>query len=370
MQPTISQSPITGNFVEGTDNLYRLERDIELGGVGLSDPSQGLEVKYWTVETDGTDITIYADDVPPVVVYTGVNITEVNLAFDSNMNYFVAFVEGNQAKYKWFDSVLGDFTVTSLGATDTTPRCTLDDKRAFNPDKDIILAYVRSDVLYARYQGDRYGIEYTLANLPTNHKLLKIGINDKGRLQYQTSNKLNFATPQANFIRPDRYLSVRFFCSVHDFNEQDNIVFTLGDGVIQVGYKNNTLYVRNPLGTELPVLTPKQGFRTDSTFLICLNLERTTTNYRLCTFNESNIQIITRIVQPLRSQFHTYNLNLNEANGGRDQDYTFDTLNQTAWLGAPVTMTGTESFTIDELKFGSAPLTESDLNSIIVAKGF
>lgn len=182
--PTISSTPYPSAFVDAKANTVSPLVDYETGGVALQDPSEGLMVQTWTCRTDGSDITIEADNSPAQVVYNGTNITEVSLAFDSNMNYFVAFVEGAQAKFKWYDSTISDFTVTSLGTTDINPRCTMDDKRAFNNSgRSIILCYLRNGNLYARYQNDRYSNEFDLRSTGWS-ELIKIGMGTNLRLLY------------------------------------------------------------------------------------------------------------------------------------------------------------------------------------------
>ena len=135
----------------------------EIGGVALSDPSQGLQVKIWRGQLDGNNIVLSAEGVTPTTVVTDTDITEFQFTFDQNMQPFVAYVAGGAAKYLWYDTQLEDFRTTVLGADHITPRCAMDDKRRTqNAANDIILAYVRNNNLYFRAQRDRYTIEYLL----------------------------------------------------------------------------------------------------------------------------------------------------------------------------------------------------------------
>lgn len=160
--------------------------DYEDGGIALNDPSRGLQFQVWEAYLQNNNIVLEAPGYPPTVVYTGAAaITEVSLAFDQNMRPTIAFVEGGQAKLRWFDSVPGQQVVTVLDANVVNPRVTLDDKHPLGvPDSDVILAYLRLGGLYFRAQRDRYGVEYPLqAEAPA--ELIKIGLSDQYRLQFE-----------------------------------------------------------------------------------------------------------------------------------------------------------------------------------------
>lgn len=155
------------------------------GGAEIGDASQGFLSKIWTLTTDGTAVTISAPSVAPVVVFSGAGITEVSLAFDQGMNPTIAFVDGTGAKLRWFDSLISDYTITTLPAGSETPRVCLDDIRETQQAaSDIILAYVRGGSLYFRAQRDRFGVEYPLASgLAT--KLRSVNMNTGLRLQFE-----------------------------------------------------------------------------------------------------------------------------------------------------------------------------------------
>ena len=181
-----------------TDNLTSYED----GGIGIQDPSQGLQVQTWTLTSDSQGVYLSAPNTPKTRLFTlgdigaargkipGTPITEVSLAFDQNMRPFVAFVADALAGFWWFNSQTNTMTFTDL-ATDVagnkalTPRCCLDDKRPRESgNSDIILAYVRANVLYFRMQRDRYGVEYQLMD-NAFFTLDQVGMNRKGRLQFR-----------------------------------------------------------------------------------------------------------------------------------------------------------------------------------------
>ena len=191
--------------------------DRELGGVALSDSSQGLQVKPWTARYIDGDITIEAEDVPAVtwLTVTGL-ISSISLAFDQNMQpvvswflskddgavpfllsdgepFFVTEGEflvlggsaGTPYSYmRWFDTAANDYVTTEyVGAS--SPRVTLDDKRAMSiASNDVILTYIRNKNLYFRAQRDRFTIEYLLIQ-NISGTIRRFGMNTVLRLQWE-----------------------------------------------------------------------------------------------------------------------------------------------------------------------------------------
>jgi len=155
------------------------------GGVALNDASQGLDVRTWVCRTDGTAVTLEAAGVPATTLFTGTGITEVSLAFDQNMNPFVAFVDSSGPRFRWFDPVVSQYVITALPAGSTNPRACLDDNRGTqSAASDVIIAYVRAAVLHFRAQRDRYLVEYTLST-GLFRPLRAVGMNRGLRLQFQ-----------------------------------------------------------------------------------------------------------------------------------------------------------------------------------------
>lgn len=166
----------------------------ELGGVGLNDTSEGLRYQTWTLRYAPAtgEVKIEADNTLPTVLFTESGITEIDLAFDQNMNPFVCYMKGGQGYFWWFDTDVSGTVTTALPADSTTPRCCgADDKRETQTDaSDIILCYVNGGALKMRKQRDRYTVEYVLDN-PFLHPvyelpavLKKVGMNKVNRLQW------------------------------------------------------------------------------------------------------------------------------------------------------------------------------------------
>ena len=167
--------------------------DLELGGVGIQDPSQGLEVQTWRAEYYNKKVYVTAPDgLGRKFLFERSGIREISLAFDSNMAPFIAYMVevGGDVQYEswfyWFDPISAAFIHTKLPDYSRYPKCCLDDKRAFiqNGNRDVILAYMRGDTLYCREQKDRYSIEKFLWT-GFRARLNKVGMNIHNRLQWQ-----------------------------------------------------------------------------------------------------------------------------------------------------------------------------------------
>lgn len=163
--------------------------DYELGGRALNDASEGLQVHTWTASFDSIsagNVSLAAPGFPETVIFTAPGITEISLAFDQNMRPFFAYVQDGQAKFRWYDTVVGTNVITNLNVADQWPRCCMDDKRDMQTSQgtnDIILAYVRAGNLYYRQQRDRFEVEYLLYTGVVG-RLVRVGKNIFNRLQF------------------------------------------------------------------------------------------------------------------------------------------------------------------------------------------
>ena len=183
---------ITDHWLEPDDRENYLLLDYEQGGIALNDPTQGLRVQAWTLTYAplSADMIIKDEALNATVLFNRPSITQISLAFDQNMNPFVAFTEDDAGTaepwFWWFDTDLADTVFTPLPAGAVNPVCCLDDKRETQTfSSDIILAYVLNDNLYFRAQRDRYTVEYLYYfGLPENTICKRVGMNKKNRLQF------------------------------------------------------------------------------------------------------------------------------------------------------------------------------------------
>ena len=169
--------------------------DYQLGGIGLSDPSQGLQVQTWTAEIIGegtsTSVQISAPNTIPVILFSLSNLSWVRLAFDQNMHPVVAYQYLSGSGFWWFDPTIPGTTFFALPAGSTYPCCSLDDKRPLSTNlgtSDVIVAYLNSTNLLYRQERDRYANEYVLATSLTSYiaapLLNKIGMDSTLRLLF------------------------------------------------------------------------------------------------------------------------------------------------------------------------------------------
>jgi hypothetical protein len=190
----LSSLLISDHFLVPDDLVTYPLMVFELGGIGLNDPTEGLRVQTWTLRyfPASGDMVISADNTSPTVLFNRPDVTEIDLAFDQNMNPFVCFVQDGTARFWWFNTDTAQTEFTDLPANSLTPRCCgADDKRETQTiASDIILCYVNNGALKMRMQRDRYIQEYTLQS-PFLHPVYelpavikKVGMNQKNRLQW------------------------------------------------------------------------------------------------------------------------------------------------------------------------------------------
>lgn len=188
IQPAIISAYLPPDNVEPTD----LE-DWEMGGVGLSDPSEGMQVQVWHLLVHGTGLTtsvwVDAPNTPPTQIFALADITWARLAFDQNMHPVISFMAAGLPGFYWWDPTIPGTTTTYLPSTVYRPCVTLDDKRAQQinlGNADVVMAYINLSNLCYRLQRDRYGTEYVwLANITTlisNPFVNRIGMTEGLRL--------------------------------------------------------------------------------------------------------------------------------------------------------------------------------------------
>jgi len=197
--PSNPPMPDTFEYLQygGIENATFTE-DYELGGVALSDSSQGQQVRVWKVRISegGKYILLGAEGVPEILKYEAAafgTLTEVSLAFDQNMKPTIAFVEAGQAKFLWYDSAVEAEVITTLATDVKNPRVSLDEKRPdFGTTNDVILSYLienadhTSQNLYVRVGRDRYTVEYLIqSGVSINNILWKTGMNLSFRFQWE-----------------------------------------------------------------------------------------------------------------------------------------------------------------------------------------
>lgn len=204
----LSSTPVTGAGI----NPYtgRLDVSQHWGPVALQDPSQGLAVRLWTARAVESTVLISADGVAEAVLYThGTKVKAVSLAFNQGGDPHITFIDDTGAAWlRWYDASMPGMAVSALPADHLYPLLTFDDSRQFNvAQSDVVLSYVRANVLRYRLQRDRFDVEYTPPigaggsplNVP-NKPLLHVSMNTKMRLQWTFLNTDNWAMNPAHVL--------------------------------------------------------------------------------------------------------------------------------------------------------------------------
>ena len=160
--------------------------DWEYGGIALNDPSQGLLYQVWQLrlDEDTGDVFISAPNHPESLLFNQPDTSEISLAFDQNMNPFVAYVCLGQAGYWWFDPFTSQMEFVTMDPGVGSPKCCMDDKRALaTADSDILLGYVEGGDLYYREQRDRFLVPYLL-KVGVTGQVLQVGMARNLRVDF------------------------------------------------------------------------------------------------------------------------------------------------------------------------------------------
>lgn len=200
--PTRTQLNLKAEFLY-PDSIVRSPRqDYEYGGAGIGDTSKGHNFQWWAamiergapIIQDGQvtgqeddKIIIRSQDGQTLEFYQGQNITEVALAFDSNMNPHVAWTEDSLGKFRWYDLSINDYRVSEYpGAMNL--RLALDDKRSTQSNKrDILLSYIDNNSdLYVRVQRENYATAHLMGRFePQGGRLMRVGMTKEMTFQWE-----------------------------------------------------------------------------------------------------------------------------------------------------------------------------------------
>lgn len=182
------------------DDLGRPTRtiDYELGGIEISDTSQGLQAQQWRLRLDGTAVKIgkYPNGTE-TTIFSEAGITQLTLAFDQNGAATVGYMAFGIPKLRWFDSSIGGIATTVLTAGAASLFLTLDDKRDGQAaQSDMLLFYIRGNRLCYTQQRDRFLIERTLRWLAgPNVSITNAGMSVSNRLQIELDGADNTLDP-------------------------------------------------------------------------------------------------------------------------------------------------------------------------------
>lgn len=188
-QPVVSEIKFPDKLPQYPDDAAGLLFDREHGGIALNDPSMGLHYQAWNVSYVADEVIVTAETTAVATpAFTLPGITELSLAFDQNMNGFIAYVAGGVSWYFWYDPISLQYEHVQMAAGVTRPRCGMDDKRLQMVDRsDILLGYMLGGSLYYRQERDRYTIERLLHDSPVGEfHQVSMGINNRIHYSFWT----------------------------------------------------------------------------------------------------------------------------------------------------------------------------------------
>lgn len=160
----------------------------ERGGIALNDPSQGLDVQNWRLESDGSMVRLFSELGSPIDLFPDSGIRQLSLSFDQNMRKVVA-VEYNSGGVDliWYDTSVASEETTGFSGI-RSPVVSLDDKReSQSGTSDVIFGYIRNSdhMLCYRQQRERFTVEHELIQLGPGSRLRNLGMTTKLRMQFE-----------------------------------------------------------------------------------------------------------------------------------------------------------------------------------------
>jgi len=192
-QGRMSTVPVISPFIPPDDRDSTLLEDYERGPIALSDTSEGLEYQTWKLTYTPNNFTLTSETtMETVVVWQAPSVTQCTFAFDQNANIALSYMQAGIAKLYWYDTLAGEYVVTTSATGIVSPAVTLDDKRETQvAASDVLLFYTRpqgdgTSNLYMRRQRDRYTIE-TLMQEDVWPYIWKLGMNTGLRVQLVNS---------------------------------------------------------------------------------------------------------------------------------------------------------------------------------------
>lgn len=196
------QTPVDAWLSPDVVGRPSLVEDYEEGGVGLNDPSQGLQVQDWYFYLVGNAVT--ADGTTLITV---AGITELSGSFDQNMNPTIAYVATGQAYLYWYETATEMQITTTLAADVRSPFVTMDDKRGPATTiniNDVLLFYIRGTSLYYRQQRESYDTERLLyEGVTADQVILRAGMSVGLRMQVELGPLPDPEPPGPPLINPD-----------------------------------------------------------------------------------------------------------------------------------------------------------------------
>ena len=175
-------------YIEPDDLPFKRLVSHERGGIALNDPSQGLNVQNWRLESDGSMVRLFSEFGSPIELFPDSGIRQLSLTFDQNMRTVIAveYISGG-IDLIWYDALAASEETTFFPDI-RTPVVSLDDKReSQSGTSDVIFGYVRNsdNMLCYRQQRERFMVENELVQLAPRSRLRNLGMTEQMRMQFE-----------------------------------------------------------------------------------------------------------------------------------------------------------------------------------------
>ena len=172
-------------LIQKPDTEFTRTEGYEYGPSTLYDTNSELNVALWKYFYSNNTVYMAKDGTGDIIqIDTVIGATDLSVCFNQSAQPIIAYMTNGITYLKWFDTNTQEYVVTDLGQGLSSPRVLLDIKDKKSSQSDVILFYFRNNqTLCARYQRDRFSIEYVLKST-SPHKILRVGMNKINRIQF------------------------------------------------------------------------------------------------------------------------------------------------------------------------------------------
>lgn len=172
-------------LIDKPDAEFTRTEGYEYGPLDLFNTQSELNAVLWKYMYRDDDVLMLKEGHDlEIKIDTVVGATDLSVCFNQSAQPVIAYMASGLTFLKWFDTNIQEYVVTELGAGLSSPRVLLDIKDKKSSQSDVILFYFRNNqTLCARYQRDRYSIEYVLKST-SPHRILRVGMNKINRIQF------------------------------------------------------------------------------------------------------------------------------------------------------------------------------------------
>lgn len=167
------------------DSEFTRTEGYEYGPLAPYNTESELDAVVWKYTYKNNTVFIQRDGEETKIEIDTINdATDLSVCFNQAAQPVTVYMTAGTTFLKWFDTNTQEYVVTDLGSGLSSPKVVLDIKDKKSSQSDVVLFYFRNNqTLCARYQRDRYSIEYTLKSM-SPHRILRVGMNRINRIQF------------------------------------------------------------------------------------------------------------------------------------------------------------------------------------------